>query len=75
MLRYLLPSVVDNSGAGIKRTVVTTQEILQLKSKSSEIFKNANILLPSVVDSSGAEIKRTVVSNKKRLNYKSKKVL
>ena len=33
MPTYLLPSVVDMSGAGIKRTVVMNQEILQHKNK------------------------------------------
>ena len=33
MLTHLLPPVVDTSGAGIKRTVVINQEILQHKNK------------------------------------------
>ena len=38
MLTYLLPSVVDMSGAGIKRTNVINQERLQHKNK----IKNSN---------------------------------
>ena len=40
MLTYLLPSVEDMSGAGIKRTVVINQEVLQHKNeKKAEDFQ------------------------------------
>ena len=62
MLRYLLPSVVEISGAEITRTVVINNRDYKLKIKEKSIIV-LRYLLPSVVEISGAGRKRTVVIN------------
>ena len=57
LLRYLLPSVVDISGAGIERAVVINKKTLNHKNKTKYV-RNSNtltLILPSVVVISGAE--------------------
>ena len=72
MLRYLSPSVVDISGAGMKYTIVSEDKKKKPKMKqSTEISNTLTVILPSVVVISGAEIKRTIVI-KKRLTHKNK---
>ena len=72
MSTYLLPSVVDISGAGKQGKIVINQKRLQheRKNKVLKFSKVPTYLLPSVVDISGAGIKRTVVIHKK--DYKTK---
>ena len=56
MLTYFVPSVVDISGAVIKRTVVISQEILKHKYKKKIVTFLIMLthLFPSVVDMSGS---------------------
>ena len=63
MLRYLLPSVVEISGAKKKTAqLLSIRKDYQLKIKQKSIIV-LRYLLPSVVEISGAGIKRTVVIN------------
>ena len=70
MLRYLLPSVVEISGAEEKSTVVINQKrlLFEIKQKSMIVLRYS---LPSVVKIPGAGIKSTIVINKKRLRNKN----
>ena len=73
MSTYLLPSVVDISGAGKQGKIVINQKRLQheRKNKVLKLSKVPTYLLPSVVDISGAGIKRTNVLNKLQNNNKT----
>ena len=71
VLRYFLPSVVDISGAGIKRTVVINQKRLKTKNKSTVIQILLTLMLPLAAVVSRAE-KSTIVKNAKRLEHEKK---
>ena len=74
MSTYLLPSVVDISGAGKRGKIVINQKRLQheRKNKVLKFSKVPTYLLPSVVDISGAGIKRTIVISQKSVQNKNK---
>ena len=72
MLRYLLPSVVDTSGAGIKRTIVINEKGLNHKIKQTTVIQIVlRSMLPSVGVVSGAK-KSTMVRNGNILEHKKK---
>ena len=68
MLTYLLPSVLDISGTGRKRTVVISKKSLDDKTKTNHC--NWTTVIINVTFSSS-----TIVRNNKRLQHEKSRVL
>ena len=73
MLGYLLPSVVDICGAGMKRAVVINQKRFENKNNQSTIISNSvKIFFTFCSGDLWSWKKQTLFLNQKRLQHKIK---